>query len=175
MPPPPTPIVLCEVCRETPKKYTCPACGIKYCSVACSKKHKETCTTQSKEKQQDQQQSQSLQLEQPLSAPSPTEAPTTASTSSSTTADAPDSVLQLYKDFDKVKDNPELMDMLSDPRLQSLITRIDTSADREAELERHIKANVHFSDFVGRLVQTVQPQLSLKVPQTASSEIITKH
>jgi hypothetical protein len=30
----------CQVCHQQTHKYTCPGCSIKFCSVACSKKHK---------------------------------------------------------------------------------------------------------------------------------------
>ena len=32
---------LCEVCSETPHRYTCPGCERKTCSLPCIKKHKE--------------------------------------------------------------------------------------------------------------------------------------
>ncbi|KAL6942097.1 hypothetical protein ACO0QE_003263 [Hanseniaspora vineae] len=32
----------CEVCQEETFKYKCPACQLKYCSLACYKTHKET-------------------------------------------------------------------------------------------------------------------------------------
>ncbi|KAL5227263.1 hypothetical protein ABZP36_015528 [Zizania latifolia] len=31
----------CEVCKEAPPKYKCPACRTPYCSVACFKNHKD--------------------------------------------------------------------------------------------------------------------------------------
>lgn len=35
---------ICCVCKARPPKYRCPACRIRYCSVACCKKHKDECT-----------------------------------------------------------------------------------------------------------------------------------
>ncbi|QIW97108.1 hypothetical protein AMS68_002626 [Peltaster fructicola] len=32
--------VLCELCNEADSKYRCPACGLRYCSIACYKPHK---------------------------------------------------------------------------------------------------------------------------------------
>ncbi|XP_037605152.1 zinc finger HIT domain-containing protein 3 [Sebastes umbrosus] len=34
---------LCRVCREQTPKYRCPACKIRYCSLVCYKRHKDTC------------------------------------------------------------------------------------------------------------------------------------
>uniref|UniRef100_A0A1A7YHJ5 Zinc finger HIT domain-containing protein 3 n=1 Tax=Iconisemion striatum TaxID=60296 RepID=A0A1A7YHJ5_9TELE len=34
---------LCSVCSEQTPKYRCPACEIRYCSLGCYKKHKDTC------------------------------------------------------------------------------------------------------------------------------------
>ena len=31
----------CEVCKDVEAKYRCPGCGLVFCSVACSRKHKE--------------------------------------------------------------------------------------------------------------------------------------
>ncbi|KAL5205008.1 hypothetical protein ABZP36_009879 [Zizania latifolia] len=31
----------CEMCKEAPPKYNCPACRTPYCSVACFKNHKD--------------------------------------------------------------------------------------------------------------------------------------
>lgn len=33
----------CCVCREETPKYRCPACRVRYCSLVCYKKHKDTC------------------------------------------------------------------------------------------------------------------------------------
>ncbi|XP_019714337.1 zinc finger HIT domain-containing protein 3 [Hippocampus comes] len=34
---------LCRVCSEQTPKYRCPACEIRYCSLSCYKKHKDSC------------------------------------------------------------------------------------------------------------------------------------
>ncbi|CAK6971823.1 zinc finger HIT domain-containing protein 3 [Scomber scombrus] len=34
---------LCSVCAEHTPKYRCPACKIRYCSLGCYKRHKDTC------------------------------------------------------------------------------------------------------------------------------------
>uniref|UniRef100_A0A1A8M268 Zinc finger HIT domain-containing protein 3 n=2 Tax=Nothobranchius TaxID=28779 RepID=A0A1A8M268_9TELE len=34
---------LCSVCSEQTPKYRCPTCEIRYCSLGCYKKHKDTC------------------------------------------------------------------------------------------------------------------------------------
>ncbi|XP_043910505.1 zinc finger HIT domain-containing protein 3 [Protopterus annectens] len=39
---------ICNVCKSGSPKYRCPACEIKYCSVACYKKHKDECTPKTK-------------------------------------------------------------------------------------------------------------------------------
>ena len=31
---------LCYICKETPSKYKCPKCTVRYCSVLCCTKHK---------------------------------------------------------------------------------------------------------------------------------------
>ncbi|KAJ1185610.1 hypothetical protein NDU88_002400 [Pleurodeles waltl] len=38
----------CCVCAEQAPKYRCPGCRLRYCSVPCCKKHKETCVPKSK-------------------------------------------------------------------------------------------------------------------------------
>uniref|UniRef100_A0A3Q2D040 Zinc finger HIT-type containing 3 n=1 Tax=Cyprinodon variegatus TaxID=28743 RepID=A0A3Q2D040_CYPVA len=34
---------ICSVCSEQTPKYRCPSCRIRYCSLGCYKKHKDTC------------------------------------------------------------------------------------------------------------------------------------
>ncbi|KAM9385350.1 zinc finger HIT domain-containing protein 3 [Pholidichthys leucotaenia] len=34
---------ICSVCSEPTQKYRCPVCKIRYCSLGCYKKHKDTC------------------------------------------------------------------------------------------------------------------------------------
>ncbi|XP_047235101.1 zinc finger HIT domain-containing protein 3 isoform X1 [Girardinichthys multiradiatus] len=34
---------ICSVCSEQTPKYRCPSCKIRYCSLGCYKKHKDTC------------------------------------------------------------------------------------------------------------------------------------
>ncbi|XP_041808558.1 zinc finger HIT domain-containing protein 3 [Chelmon rostratus] len=34
---------ICSVCSEQTPKYRCPACKIRYCSLGCYKRHKDTC------------------------------------------------------------------------------------------------------------------------------------
>ncbi|KAM9847122.1 zinc finger HIT domain-containing protein 3 [Aulostomus maculatus] len=34
---------ICNVCSEETPKYRCPACKIRYCSLGCYKRHKDTC------------------------------------------------------------------------------------------------------------------------------------
>lgn len=47
---PPAPKPACCVCSvdDTPPQYKCPRCNAQYCSVACCKKHKETCSQEKK-------------------------------------------------------------------------------------------------------------------------------
>ena len=33
-------IILCEVCRQNPFKYTCPGCNKRTCSLECVRRHK---------------------------------------------------------------------------------------------------------------------------------------
>ncbi|XP_035522108.1 zinc finger HIT domain-containing protein 3 [Morone saxatilis] len=34
---------ICSVCSEQTPKYRCPTCSIRYCSLGCYKRHKDTC------------------------------------------------------------------------------------------------------------------------------------
>ncbi|XP_034033271.1 zinc finger HIT domain-containing protein 3 isoform X2 [Thalassophryne amazonica] len=34
---------ICNVCSDQTPKYRCPACKIRYCSLGCYKRHKDTC------------------------------------------------------------------------------------------------------------------------------------
>uniref|UniRef100_UPI0037E750AC zinc finger HIT domain-containing protein 3 n=1 Tax=Semicossyphus pulcher TaxID=241346 RepID=UPI0037E750AC len=39
----PAKMQICSVCSEQTPKYRCPACKIRYCSLGCYKRHKDTC------------------------------------------------------------------------------------------------------------------------------------
>ena len=53
------------------------------------------------------------------------------------------------------EDEPELVQMLSNKHLQSIITDIDRNQDRFSSLEYHLATNKHFNDFILKLMQSM--------------------
>ena len=50
--------------------------------------------------------------------------------------------------FELFRSHKKIIDALGDPRLQRIITRIDSSEDREKELVKELEVNPEFKDFV---------------------------
>lgn len=64
-------------------------------------------------------------------------------------------------DFAVFRSNKEIVNALADKRLQQIIRRIDTAANREGELEMEINTNYYFKEFVEKLLRaapkTIKP------------------
>jgi hypothetical protein len=59
--------------------------------------------------------------------------------------------------FESFHSHPEIIAALGDPRLQRIITRIDSAPDREAELVKELEVNSDFYDFVDKLLMSAPP------------------
>lgn len=57
--------------------------------------------------------------------------------------------------FEILKSFPNIVSQISDPRLQDIIKRIDSSADRETALIKELEINPDFEKFVHELLEVV--------------------
>lgn len=132
---------ICSVCSDHPPKYRCPACKIRYCSLGCYKKHKDTC----------------LPVEQP--APVDPESTESFITETWTVEDL------LHEDdiIDKVPlqrlqllgQSKELRDLLCNPHLRQLLRSID-SADGKDDAMRAAMQEPLFVEFSDQSLKIVE-------------------
>lgn len=63
--------------------------------------------------------------------------------------------------FEVFRSNEKILKALGDPRLQKIISRIDSAEDREADLVKELNINPDFKEFVDNLLdtmpETIQP------------------
>jgi hypothetical protein len=59
--------------------------------------------------------------------------------------------------FEAFRAYPEIIKALGDPRLQAIITRIDSSRDRESDLITEVSLNPEFATFVDHLIAKMPP------------------
>ncbi|XP_078122495.1 zinc finger HIT domain-containing protein 3 [Sander vitreus] len=132
---------ICSVCSEHTPKYRCPACKIRYCSLGCYKRHKDTC----------------LPVEQP--APIEPEVKDSFNTETWTVED----LLQEEEDIvDKVPlqrlqllgQSKELRDLLCNPHLRQLLRSIDSADSKDDAMKAAMQEPlfVEFSDQCSKIV-----------------------
>jgi hypothetical protein len=135
---------LCGICRLSPGKYKCSSCRIfKYCSVNCYKEHQNSCTNP---------------INNIINTSKNNEnTPGTVSTSQNELVSSPvdngrvsDVILESFHN------NSSILSQLQHPELQSIITHIDTSTQREAGLERYYNSNSDFRKFVDEVIEVIQ-------------------
>jgi hypothetical protein len=123
----------CVVCQKegVSAPYKCPRCRELYCSVACCKVHKETCGSDStnKEKKSD---SQTDIVPQPFS----------------------EIVVLQPEQIKKLRDSAELRELLKSKRLRSDLEAIDTATDRVHALRKH-RNNLEFEECAQLLLSIV--------------------
>lgn len=132
---------LCSVCAEQTPKYRCPACKIRYCSLGCYKRHKDTCL--------------------------PAQQLTPAASEAKDAFNAePWSVEDLLHEDDVTDKVPlqrlqllgqskELRDLLCNPHLRQLLQSID-SADTKEEAMRAAMQEPLFAEFSDQCLKIVE-------------------
>ncbi|KAJ0044098.1 hypothetical protein NL108_006813 [Boleophthalmus pectinirostris] len=132
---------LCSVCTEQTPKYRCPVCKIRYCSLVCYKKHKDSC----------------------LPVPSPP-APTVPGSTATISADpwTADDLLHEDDIIDKVPmdqlqlldQSKELQDLLCNPHLRQLLRSIDNAESKDQAMKAAMQEPlfVEFSDCCLKIV-----------------------
>ncbi|XP_030009912.1 zinc finger HIT domain-containing protein 3 isoform X2 [Sphaeramia orbicularis] len=132
---------VCNVCREQTPKYKCPTCKIRYCSVGCYKKHKDSCL--------------------PVQPPEPS-GPEVKPASSSD----PWSVEDLLNEDDIIDKVPveklqllgrsdQLRDLLRNPHLRQLLRSVDAADSKEDAMKAAMQEPlfVEFSDCCLNIVE----------------------
>ncbi|CAG5876961.1 unnamed protein product [Menidia menidia] len=135
---------ICNVCREQTPKYRCPACKIRYCSLGCYKKHKDSCTPVKNHSTRNHE----------------------CSDGSSSVSAEPWSVDDLLHEdgiIDKVPpqrlqllgESKELRELLCNPHLRQLLASVD-SAENKADAMRAAMQEPLFVEFSDQCLKIVQ-------------------
>ncbi|XP_071386021.1 zinc finger HIT domain-containing protein 3 isoform X1 [Centroberyx affinis] len=137
---------ICNVCSDQTPKYRCPACKIRYCSLGCYKRHKDTC----------------LPVKQP--------APITPVTAASSTE--PWSVEDLLHEDDYIDKVPlqrlqllgqseGLKDLLCNPHLRQLLQSIDNADSKQDAMKAAMQEPlfIEFSDQCLKIVENEEKAL----------------
>lgn len=167
----------CDVCKEAPSKYKCPACRTPYCSVACFKNHKDKFCQKtipleevSKSSLQEEISRNSRSLEEATNCPNdkdqtpsllsdttcPTQYPNTLHSAKSLEVEDP-SWLVDKNGLRSLAESNEIRDALKDCKLQQMLLKIDGSAEPEKELEKLMEGQV-FQRFTNKILDIVSPQ-----------------
>ncbi|XP_043997327.1 zinc finger HIT domain-containing protein 3 isoform X2 [Gambusia affinis] len=132
---------ICSVCSEQTPKYRCPTCNIRYCSLGCYKKHKDSC----------------LPVEKPASS-NPESIDATGSEPLSL-----DDLLHEDDVIDKVPpqrlqllgQSPELRDLLSNPHLRQLLRSIDDAESKASAMKAAMQEPL-FVEFADQCLKVVE-------------------
>ncbi|CAL1297779.1 unnamed protein product [Larinioides sclopetarius] len=124
---------VCEVCKKNTSKYKCPVCLIKFCCVACFKKHKESDTCVKPEPVVEQKPFE----EQPYEF----ETEDTVKT---------EKLNLLRSDSDVRKD-------LENPHLRRMLEELNSSRNADMSIEKAMKEPL-FSEFVTHCLQVVDEE-----------------
>ncbi|XP_047463201.1 zinc finger HIT domain-containing protein 3 [Mugil cephalus] len=132
---------LCTVCSEQTPKYRCPACKIRYCSLDCYKRHKDTC----------------LPVEKPASnQPKAEEAFSSDSWSVDDLLHEEDIIDRVpLQRLQLLGQSKELRDLLCNPHLRQLLRSID-SADSKDDAMKAAMQEPLFVEFSDRCLKIVE-------------------
>eukprot|EP00743_Colponemidia_sp_Colp-15_P016474 GILK01020118.1.p1 GENE.GILK01020118.1~~GILK01020118.1.p1 ORF type:complete len:132 (+),score=10.05 GILK01020118.1:38-433(+) len=120
----------CQLCNNAPHKYKCPTCGIRYCSVACFKVHKETpCAKTSEETSR-----------KPEVVP--------------VVQDEEDDCRVSDHQFQALVGSASIKQAVKSSDLQAILQGIDGAVDREKALENAL-SDPRFADFVDDVLTTI--------------------
>ena len=151
----------CAVCRSTDlsKKYKCPKCFAKYCSMPCCRVHKTQCLG-----------AKSFSSTAPLSSSSPLSASTHSTDGAKKSLKRPrdindnDAMDLLAEEngwqvtelqFQALRHSPDLRRALADPKLQALVLSVDSAHDREAALVTAKHKHPQFAKFLGETLRCI--------------------
>ncbi|KAL5222331.1 hypothetical protein ABZP36_027044 [Zizania latifolia] len=167
----------CEVCKEAPHKYKCPACRTPYCSVACFKNHKDNSCQRttpleevSKPSLQEEVTRSCGSLEDRTNCPNdkdqlpsllpdttrPTQSLSTLHFTKAIEVENPSWLVDKNRLRSLVESN-EIRDALKDSELQKMLLKIDGSTEPEKELEKLMEGQA-FQQFTNKILDIVSPQ-----------------
>lgn len=143
---------LCQVCKETEKKYQCPKCEIKYCSLVCFKDHKAGEEEESATSLCDLRVNQERDLEK-------TKADTKAKAklSSMIYADEERDHKLTPDQLEKLRESKDLLGALGNPHLRNFLTHVDTTHSPKGFMNLAMQEPL-FVEFADACLKALHPE-----------------
>ncbi|CAN8076515.1 unnamed protein product [Agarophyton chilense] len=148
---------MCLVCNEQHAKYKCPTCRLPFCSVPCSKSHKQNCAplplvTAPRLKVVDEQKAKRQQEEESLPV---------------------DLLLLKTEQLRSLENDREVQRKLRDDRLLEILQHIDSSSNRVKTLEMRMK-DPAFLEFCDDVLKALGCKLLPDAPLTLEETLRLK-
>lgn len=135
---------ICIICSADNSKYRCPKCRETYCSLPCSKLHKDTCSTAraSAVKASDDQTNYKVASNENIGVTS--------------RGEATDMSFALLSDAQKeaLEKSPAVREAVRSKRLQSQLESINSASNRQAALKK-ARTIPEFEEFIEKVLSTV--------------------
>lgn len=130
----------CGVCKDAESKYKCPACFVRYCSLACFKVHKESC----------------VPVERPSKRREPEGEGVAGPRSPRKDIDEDDMLSDEQRG--RVAANAELAALVSgNKRLRAMLVELDGQAPSVDQWRRLVEGDGEFCEFVDKVLEVVGP------------------
>lgn len=142
--------VVCVICLEKPK-YRCPTCRVPYCSLTCSRKHKEQCNPETGPQEKKLRSSVTEKTTKPVE----NKDDDNESIADFLNSDEEEDRVSL-QNLKKLGESAELRSLLLNPHLRELMLSLDQGEDK-AKLMRAYMQEPLFVEFADCCLRIVEP------------------
>ncbi|XP_054430819.1 zinc finger HIT domain-containing protein 3 [Pteronotus mesoamericanus] len=142
--------LVCVICLEKPK-YRCPACRVPYCSLTCSRKHKEQCNPETRPAEKKIGSAVTAKTVNPVENKDDDD----ASIADFLNSDEEEDRVSL-QNLKKLGESAELRSLLLNPHLRQLMVSLD-QGENKAKLMRACMQEPLFVEFADCCLRIVEP------------------
>ena len=143
--------VKCSVCQQQQFKYKWPKCMIKYCTLPWFKQHQQV--SEIIEAEVNQSECERRQTLRQMGKAQKQRYENNDETEALLLDD--DDVVLKETELERIKENPQIMELLKSERLSDIIKRIDCSKNNKRQLDRELEKNEHFREFADVLLSGI--------------------
>jgi hypothetical protein len=139
----------CFVCEVEASKYRCPSCKtVRYCSVACYKRHKEGCTGPSSTEAN----GDTRDSKESLLSVSPAACHKRKRDVEAADSEEEEKYKLTDEAYERVVNDPKFKKYFLDKRFQKVVREIDCAPNRRQKLQQHVDNDSHFSSIVDEML-----------------------
>lgn len=141
----------CIICDTSKPKYKCPRCTVRYCSLECYRAHRTQCEEIQREKQAQREENHQSSSNNVNNLPPPGNA------DDEEEEDEYDDTKIILKEshYETLRNDESIKNALRDPRLQQIITQIDTATDRVEALREARANNPYLREFIDKMLDSL--------------------